>query len=299
MVLKNEYPSEINFRKPERVSIIECPRDAMQGWKHFIPTKKKIEYLNFILSIGFDTIDFGSFVSPKAIPQLADTHEVLKGLTVDDTRSPLLAIVANVRGAEAAVNQEKISFLGFPFSISETFQKRNTHASITDSLKRVDEIQDLCLQKGKVMVVYLSMAFGNPYGDPYNSDILLHWADEMISRNIHIVSLADTVGLAQPKQIFFALKTLIDKYPAVQTGVHLHSSVEDRKEKLQAALDAGCTRIDGALGGIGGCPMAGSELVGNMATEYIISFLEEAKIAHGVDQQTLGEGLELSRHIFI
>ncbi len=299
MVLKNENNPDITIKTPARVSIIECPRDAMQGWKHFIPTKKKIEYLNSLLSIGFEAIDFGSFVSPKAIPQLADTHEVLRGLTIEDSSSPLLAIVANLRGAEAAASEEKISYLGFPFSISETFQKRNTNATIAASLQIVDAIQNLCLQKQKDMVVYLSMAFGNPYGDPYTSDILLYWADEMVRRNIHIISLADTVGLAQPEQIYFALKTLIDQYPAVQIGVHLHSSLENRKEKLQAALNAGCARIDGAIGGIGGCPMAGSELVGNMATEYIISLLEELKITHGVDKQALAESLKLAQHIII
>src|ERR1043165_1475259 len=201
------------------IQLVECPRDAMQGWPHFISTEKKIEYINSLLQVGFHTIDFGSFVSPKAIPQMADTKEVLKKLDLNNTTSKLLAIVANVRGAEEAIVYNEISYLGFPFSISETFQRRNTNSTMEESLLRVKEIQNLCVKNNKQLVIYLSMGFGNPYGDEYNENILLKWADEMVQQNIQIISLADTVGLATPEQISFALRTLIPKYPAITIGV--------------------------------------------------------------------------------
>ena len=281
------------------IQLIECPRDAMQGWKHFIKTEDKIRYLNSLLKVGFHTIDFGSFVSPKAIPQLADTKEVLKGLTLNAESSKLLAIVANVRGAEEAVVYNEISYLGFPFSISPTFQLRNTNSTIEESLIRVDEIQELCLKNNKQLVVYLSMGFGNPYGDEYNEEILLHWANEMIKREITIVSLADTVGVATPQQISFALQTLIPKYPTTTIGVHLHSTPNNFKEKLDAAINAGCTRIDGALKGIGGCPMAQDDLVGNMNTELIIEHLQEKKLLQNINPLALQESLLMSSEIFI
>ena len=278
--------------------LIECPRDAMQGWKHFISTKKKTEYINSLLRVGFDTIDFGSFVSSKAIPQMADTKEVLKGLQVDKLKTKLLAIVANTRGAEEAVVFEKITYLGFPFSISPTFQLRNTNSTIEESLNRVDQIQNLCLKSNKKLVVYLSMGFGNPYGDEYNEDILLKWANEMMNREIKIISLADTVGLATPQQISAALNTLIPQYPDSLFGVHLHSSPANWKDKLEAAVDAGCTRFDGALKGIGGCPMAGDDLVGNMNTELMISYLEENKLIKGLNKDALQKSLKLVSEIF-
>ena len=281
------------------IQLIECPRDAMQGWKHFIKTEDKIRYLNSLLKVGFHTIDFGSFVSPKAIPQLADTKEVLKGLTLNAESSKLLAIVANVRGAEEAVVYNEISYLGFPFSISPTFQLRNTNSTIEESLIRVDEIQELCLKNNKQLVVYLSMGFGNPYGDEYNEEILLHWANEMVKREITIVSLADTVGVATPQQISFALQTLIPKYPTTTIGVHLHSTPNNFKEKLDAAINAGCTRIDGALKGIGGCPMAQDDLVGNMNTELIIEHLQEKKLLQNINPLALQESLLMSSEIFI
>ncbi|MDQ3276747.1 MAG: hydroxymethylglutaryl-CoA lyase [Bacteroidota bacterium] len=279
--------------------LIECPRDAMQGWPHFIPTEKKIAYLNALLQVGFDTLDFGSFVSPKAIPQMADTKEVLKGLQLQHTTTKLLAIVANVRGAEEAVAYDAVTYLGYPFSISETFQQRNTNSSIAESLKRVEGIQALCLQRQKQLVIYLSMGFGNPYGDPYNQEILLQWSDEMVKRGIRIISLADTVGLATPDQISAVLSTLVLQYPEISFGVHLHSTPENWKPKLEAAVNAGCLRIDGALKGIGGCPMAGDALVGNLNTEWIIAYLEEKSMLSGLNKEALNNCVQLATEIFV
>ena len=281
------------------IQLVECPRDAMQGWKHFIPTEKKITYLNSLLEVGFHTIDFGSFVSPKAIPQMADTKEVLKGLKLQNSISKLLAIVANARGAEEAIVYDEIAYLGFPFSISETFQLRNTNSSIEESLKRVEEIQDLCLRSSKQLVIYLSMGFGNPYGDEYNEEILLKWANEMVKREIQIISLADTVGVATAGQISFALNTLIRKYPQTTIGVHLHSTPTNWKEKLQAAVNAGCERIDGALKGIGGCPMAGDELVGNMNSELVITYLKEKGFLRTFNKEALERSLHIASEIFV
>ena len=283
----------------DKFHLIECPRDAMQGWKEFIPTNKKIEYINSLLEIGFDTIDFGSFVSPKAIPQMADTREVIQKLKIQGSRSKLLAIVANTRGAEEVAVYDEISFLGFPFSISPTFQMRNTNSTIEESLNRVEEIQNVCFKTNKQLVIYLSMGFGNPYGDEYSEEILLKWADEMISREIKIISLADTVGVATPGQISFALNTLVSKYPKTFFGVHLHTTPMNWKEKLKAAVDAGCQRFDGALKGIGGCPMAQDDLVGNMNTELIISYLEEKNLLTGLNKEALQKSLELASEIFV
>jgi hydroxymethylglutaryl-CoA lyase len=280
------------------IQLIECPRDAMQGWKHFIPTDRKVQYINSLLQVGFDTIDFGSFVSPKAIPQMADTKEVIRGLDVQSSKTKLLAIVANSRGAQEAVTYDAITYLGFPFSISPTFQVRNTNSTIDESLKTVEEIQELCLQNNKQLVVYLSMGFGNPYGDDYNQEILLKWADEMITRDISIISLADTVGVATPQQISFALEALIPKYPAATIGVHLHSTPTNWKAKLQAAIDSGCKRFDGALKGIGGCPMAQDDLIGNMNSELMIPYLEERGLLSGLDKDALYTSLQLASEIF-
>ncbi|MGZ5285606.1 MAG: hydroxymethylglutaryl-CoA lyase [Flavisolibacter sp.] len=279
------------------VQLIECPRDAMQGWKEFIPTEKKILYINSLLRIGFDTIDFGSFVSPKAIPQMADTSEVIRKLEPSGSR--LLAIVANFRGAEDAVQYGNIHYLGFPFSISPTFQQRNTNSSLEESLVRVEEIQALCLKHKKELVVYLSMGFGNPYGDAYNDEILLYWAAEMVNRDIRIISLADTVGLATPEQISFALNTLVPQYPDTTIGVHLHSSPANWQKKFEAALHAGCMRFDGALKGIGGCPMAQDALVGNMDSTLMIDYLEKQKLLPSLNRQALKESLQLASEIFI
>jgi hydroxymethylglutaryl-CoA lyase len=282
-----------------KISLIECPRDAMQGWKHFIPTEQKVRYINALLKVGFDTIDFGSFVSPKAIPQMADTKAVISNLDLGVSKSKLLAIVANVRGAEDAALYNEISFLGFPFSISPTFQIRNTNSSIDDSIGTVEEIQELCLKNNKQLVVYLSMGFGNPYGDEYNSDILLQWAEEMVKREINIISLADTVGLATPEQISFALNTLIAKYPDTTIGVHLHSTPGNWKQKLEAAINAGCTRFDGALKGIGGCPMAQDDLVGNMNSELMIAYLLENNLINDLNKEALAESSQIASEIFV
>ena len=283
----------------QRAVLVECPRDAMQGWKNFIPTKQKIEYINSLLQVGFDTVDFGSFVSPKAIPQMADTKQVVRELKVEDSKSKLLAIVANVRGAEEAVVYDEISYLGFPFSISPTFQLRNTNSTIEESVNRVEEIQNLCIKNNKQLVVYLSMGFGNPYGDEYNEEILLKWANEIIKKEIKIISLADTVGVASPDQISLALNTLVPKYKDTIIGVHLHSTPANWKEKLEAAVVAGCKRFDGALKGIGGCPMAGNDLVGNMNTELMISYLEEKELIKGLNKEALQKSLNLASEIFV
>lgn len=283
----------------EMVKLIECPRDAMQGWNHFIPTEKKIEYINSLLKIGFDTIDFGSFVSPKAIPQMVDTKEVIKNLKLKESKTKLLAIVANERGAHESAAFDEITYLGFPFSISATFQQRNTNSTIEESLLRVGNISTLCTKNKKKLVLYLSMAFGNPYNDEYNTEILLHWADEMVKRNISIISLADTVGLATAEQIFLACKTLIPKYRNVEVGVHLHSSNYNRKEKLEAALQAGCIRFDGALNGIGGCPMAQDELIGNMDTVFMMEYFKQNNLFNKIDEDALAESLRIASEIFV
>jgi hydroxymethylglutaryl-CoA lyase len=281
-----------------KLQLVECPRDAMQGWEHFIPTERKIEYINSLLEVGFDTIDFGSFVSPKAIPQMADTKDVVAGLKLESSKSKLLAIVANTRGAEEAIVYSEISFLGFPFSVSPTFQQRNTNSTIEEGLQRVEEIQNLCLKNNRQLVIYLSMGFGNPYDDDYNEEILLKWAGEMVRREIKIISLADTIGIATPQQISFALNSLIPKYPDTTIGVHLHSTPENWKQKLQAAVNAGCGRLDGALKGIGGCPMAQDDLVGNMNTEWIISYLEERNLIDGLNKDALQKSLQIASEIF-
>jgi len=284
--------------KQEAIKVIECPRDAMQGWQHFIATEDKIRYLNSLLKVGFDTLDFGSFVSPKAIPQMQDIKEVIPHLNLTDTNTRLLAIIANLRGAEEAVQFKEISYLGFPFSISPTFQLRNTNSTIEQSLQTVEAVQNLCLQHGKTLVIYLSMGFGNPYGDVYNSDILMQYAAEIVERNITIISLADTVGLATPEQITYALNTLIPPYTNVEFGVHLHTTATNYKDKLQAALSAGCKRFDGALKGIGGCPMAQNDLVGNMPTERMIAFFEEQHIPLHINKQALTESMAIASEIF-
>lgn len=285
--------------KSSTVKLIECPRDAMQGWKHFIPTEKKIAYINALLKVGFDTIDFGSFVSPKAIPQMADTKEVVSKLRLENTNTKLLAIVANERGAQDAVVFDEISFLGFPFSISPTFQLRNTNSTMEESIARVEAIQNICVQHSRQLVIYLSMGFGNPYGDVYNEEILLKYVNEMAKRDIKIISLADTVGIATPKQIEDALTALIPQYPSIEFGVHLHSSSINWKSKLEAATLAGCTRFDGALKGIGGCPMAQDDLVGNMNTEWMIAYFQAKGMLGKINVAALDESLQLAGEIFV
>lgn len=282
----------------QQIQLVECPRDAMQGWSHPISTQTKVAYLNTLLKVGFHTLDFGSFVSPKAIPQMADTKEVLAQLKIGDSQTKLLAIVANQRGAEEAVAYEAITYLGFPFSISPTFQQRNTNSSMDESLDRVKAIQEICHLKEKQLVVYLSMGFGNPYGDEYNEQILLQWADAMAKQDIKIISLADTVGLATPDQIRFALNTLIPKYPTVTFGVHLHSTAQNWESKLAAAVESGCTRFDGALKGIGGCPMAQDDLVGNMDSEKMISYFHQKGLLLNLNKTELLESSRLAAQIF-
>jgi hydroxymethylglutaryl-CoA lyase len=281
------------------LKLVECPRDAIQGWHSFIPTEKKIRYINSLLQVGFDTIDFGSFVSPKAIPQMADTKTVISNLELGNSKTKLLSIIANERGAKEALEFDEITYLGFPFSISETFQQRNTNSSIEESLQRLEAIQSLCMQHKKILVVYLSMAFGNPYGDVYNDTILLHWAKELIKRNITIISLADTVGVASPEQIAVACKTFIQNFPSTEIGVHLHSTLNNRKEKLDAAFNAGCLRFDGALNGIGGCPMAQDELVGNMDTIFTADYFKEKKLLKDLNGDALQQSIHIANEIFI
>lgn len=287
----------VNISSPIR--LVECPRDAMQGWHRMIPTIDKIRYLNNLLQVGFDTLDFGSFVSPKAIPQMADTKEVLAGLQLQNTDTKLLAIIANARGAEEAVVYDEIHYLGFPFSISPTFQLRNTNSSMEESLLRIESIQELCIKNKKELVVYLSMGFGNPYGDVYSGDILIEWAERMITMGIRSISLADTVGLASPEQVGFAFNTLIPKYPSVSFGAHLHATPRNWQSKLEAAVNAGCIRFDGALKGIGGCPMAQDELVGNMDTEKMIEWFEEKKILPALNKEALRESLRIASELFV
>ena len=284
----------MNFLK-----LIECPRDAMQGWKKFIPTEKKIKYINSLLTVGFDTIDFGSFVSAKAIPQMSDTKAVVSGLDAAAGNTKLLAIIANLRGGEEASVFDRISYLGFPFSVSETFQQRNTNSSVEESLNRVEEIQNLCINKNKKLVIYMSMAFGNPYGDPYDEDIVFNWVEKLVELDVEIVSLADTVGVATPEQVYDMTSYLVESLPSTEIGVHLHSTFENWHEKLDAAVKAGCKRFDGALKGVGGCPMAGDELVGNMNTEWMINYFETKGIDLRINKNALLDSLAIAEEIFV
>lgn len=281
-----------------KISLVECPRDAMQGWRHFIPTPQKITYINSLLKCGFDTIDFGSFVSAKAIPQMADTAAVLKGLDMSETNTKLLAIVANLRGAEEAAIFNEVSYIGFPFSVSTTFQMRNTNSSMEQSFETAQEIQNICIKNKKKLVVYISMGFGNPYGDAYSETLVAEWVDKIAALEVAIISMADTVGLATPLQVSSVLTTLIPAYPHITIGVHLHSTPLNWKEKIDAALQAGCTRFDGALKGIGGCPMAGDDLVGNMDTELLIPYFTELNVLDGIDANALAVSSQMAAKIF-
>lgn len=283
----------------EPLKLIECPRDAMQGLHDFIPTDVKINYINQLLKVGFDTIDFGSFVSPKAIPQLRDTAEVLAGLDLAASKSNLLAIVANARGAEDAVKFEQIAYLGFPFSISETFQQRNTNSSIEESLLRVEEIQRLCVNNRKKLVVYISMAFGNPYGDPWNLEVAAGWCkklNEMLG--VEILALSDTIGVSNPATIQELFGGLIPELPRVEFGAHLHSTPMTVLEKIDAAYKAGCRRFDGAIKGFGGCPMATDKLTGNMPTEEMIAYFNAHKIGTNLDESEFQKSIEHALHVF-
>lgn len=263
---------------PKKIKIIECPRDAMQGIKTFIPTELKANYIQSLLRVGFDTLDFGSFVSPKAIPQMRDTKEVLDKLDLSSTRTKLLSIVANLRGAEIACSIDSIDYLGFPFSISENFQMRNTHKTISESEIVLKDILEITQKSNKKLVVYMSMAFGNPYGDPWDVDIVGEWADRLQSMGVEILSLSDTIGSSKSESISYLFSNLIPKFPHIEFGAHLHTHPNSWYEKLNAAYKAGCHRFDGAIQGFGGCPMASDSLTGNMPTEKIISYLSSEKI---------------------
>tara|TARA_Y100000991_G_C21968821_1_gene348322 strand:- start:1463 stop:2314 length:852 start_codon:yes stop_codon:yes gene_type:complete len=282
------------------MKLIECPRDAIQGFNRHIPTVKKIEYFNELLKVGFDTLDIGSFVSKKKIPQLADTSKIIKNIKIDNSITKLLVIVGNERGAKEAVSFDEITYLGFPFSISETFQKRNINSSIKDSLIRLENIQNLCVKNNKKLVTYFSMAFGNPYGDEWSIYIVAHWAEKLLKDfGIDILSLSDTVGTSSPRVISWLFKKLIVEFPDVEFGAHLHSSPENYLLKLQSAYDAGCKRFDGSILGIGGCPMANDNLVGNMATEKMIEFLESRSEKLKLNKDSIQKSLNIAKSIFI
>lgn len=280
------------------MKIIECPRDAMQGLAGFIPTEKKIMYINALLKVGFDTIDFGSFVSAKAIPQLRDTAEVLEKISWQSSASKLLAIVANTRGAEDASRYPGITYLGFPLSISETFQQRNTNKSIAEALNTVEEIKNICGRSGKKLVTYISMGFGNPYGDPYDVALVGQFVDILVTLGSDVVSLADTIGVSTPENIRYLFTNLAKQFPKTEVGAHLHSTPQTAKEKIRAAYEAGCRRFDGAIRGYGGCPMAKDELVGNIATETIFAYLDEQNVTFSADRKAFAEAQALADVIF-
>lgn len=281
-----------------RIKIIECPRDAMQGIHTFIPTSDKIRYLNLLLKVGFDTLDFGSFVSPKAIPQLADTREVLEALEMSGSGTRLLAIVANLRGAEEACRHSAIKYLGFPFSLSETFQRRNTNAGMIDALESVKSMQELCVRHNKELVVYLSMGFGNPYGDAWEASLVEHWTAVMASEGIGILSLSDTIGIANPESIAYLFGHLIPRFPKIEFGAHLHTTPETWEEKVQAAYENGCRRFDGAIKGFGGCPMASDQLTGNMPTENLLHYFGSRNIETGLNMEAFQQAMFEAGRVF-
>lgn len=270
----------------------------MQGLTEFIPTEQKAKYINQLLKVGFDTIDFGSFVSPKAIPQLRDTAEVLSQLDLTNTKSKLLAIVANTRGAEEASKHETITYLGFPLSISEIFQQRNTNKSISKALDSIQEIQSMCNSSNKILVTYISMGFGNPYKDPYNVKVVEEFIDILATLDVKIISLADTIGVSMPNQIQFLFTSLTKKFPSIEFGMHLHSNPATAIEKIEAAYLSGCQRFDGALKGFGGCPMAEDELVGNLATETVLTYLDSKDASPKLDRNAFQEAMLLANQIF-
>jgi len=282
----------------QKVKIIECPRDAMQGIKDWIPTEKKVQYLQSLLRCGFDTIDFGSFVSPKAIPQMVDTAQVLSQLDLSDTTSKLLAIVANVRGATDASQHPEIQYLGYPFSISENFQMRNTHKTIAQSIDTLSEILNIADRTNKEVVTYLSMGFGNPYGDPWNVDIVGEWSEKLAAMGVTILSLSDTVGTSDPEAIDYLFKNLIPKYPNIEFGAHLHTTPTAWHEKVDAAYKAGCRRFDGAIQGFGGCPMAKDELTGNMPTEKMLSYFTTEKVDSNINPMSFESAHNEASKIF-
>lgn len=281
-----------------KIKLTECPRDAMQGLPNFVPTEVKAEYINLLLQVGFDTIDFGSFVSPKAIPQMRDTAEVLAKLDLSNTQSKLLAIIANYRGAEDAVKHQEITYLGYPFSISETFQLRNANSTLIDAFDTVKKIKALCVDKNKQLLVYLSMGFGNPYGDEWNMEIVKYWTEKLVNQGINIIALSDTIGIATPEQIKSIYPQLCAQFPKTEFGVHLHSTPDTWHAKVEAAYQSGCKRFDSALKGYGGCPMAKDDLKGNIATENLISYLESQNAISGLNLDKLKEALDYSVRVF-
>jgi hydroxymethylglutaryl-CoA lyase len=280
------------------IKLTECPRDAMQGLHQFVPTAVKAEYINLLLQVGFDTIDFGSFVSPKAIPQMRDTREVLTRLDLSNTKSNLLAIIANYRGAEEAAACDEITYLGYPFSLSETFQRRNTNTGIAEAFDTVKRIKALCGTKGKELLVYLSMGFGNPYRDEWNVDIVNQWTAQLIAEGISVIALSDTIGVATPDQIRSIYPTLTKAYPNTEFGVHLHSTPDTWHDKIDAAYQSGCKRFDSALKGYGGCPMAKDDLTGNIATENLIGYLQQQNALQALNFDKLREALDYSTQVF-
>jgi hydroxymethylglutaryl-CoA lyase len=280
------------------VQIIECPRDAMQGLHDFIETDVKAAYINQLLRVGFHTIDFGSFVSPKAIPQMRDTRQVLEKLDLSITETKLLAIIANERGAEEAADIQEITYLGYPFSVSETFQIRNTNATIQESVERVKMIQETCIKKDKKLVLYISMGFGNPYGDPWNAEVVMEWVDKLSQLGITIFSLSDTVGVSNPQSISYLFSNLIPAYPNLEIGAHLHTQPHNWREKIHAAYENGCRRFDAAMKGYGGCPMAKDDLTGNMATENLVSYFSEINQPMGIDFQQFIRSLSMVNDVF-
>lgn len=280
------------------MKIIECPRDAMQGIKAFIPTSAKVKYINQLLKVGFDTIDVGSFVSPKAIPQMRDTADVLQLLNTDQTETKLLAIVANTRGATVASGFDSINYLGFPISISETFQQRNTNKSIPEALNTLEEIKNCCVKSNKKLVAYISMGFGNPYGDPYDIDHVGNFVDILITLGSDVISLADTVGVSDEENISYLFRGLSKSYPSAEIGLHLHTKADEATKKIEAAFKAGCRRFDGAIKGYGGCPMANDDLVGNLPTENILSFAELQGVASGINKTEFLKAISIAEEIF-
>ncbi|POS01945.1 hydroxymethylglutaryl-CoA lyase [Flavobacterium croceum DSM 17960] len=280
------------------VKIIECPRDAMQGIKAFIPTERKVDYIQALLRVGFDTIDFGSFVSPKAIPQMQDTAEVLSKLDLSKTQSKLLAIIANTQGAQLASTHNEIRYLGFPFSISENFQMRNTHKTIAESMVTLEEILEIAYQTNKEVVTYISMGFGNPYGDPWNVDIVGEWTEKLAQKGVKILSLSDTIGSSTPKVIDYLFSHLIPKYPTVEFGAHLHTTPDKWHEKVDAAYKAGCRRFDGAIQGFGGCPMAKDDLTGNMPTEKMLSYFTQQKASTNTSPMSFESAYNVASRLF-
>ena len=283
----------------QKVKLTECPRDAMQGIHTFIPTEIKAAYINLLLQVGFDTIDFGSFVSPKAIPQMQDTAEVLKKLDLSTTRSKLIAIIANYRGAEEAVQHEEITYLGYPFSISETFQLRNANTTIDAAFDNVKNINNLCSAKNKQLLVYLSMGFGNPYGDEWNVEIIEQWTEKLVNEGIKTIALSDTVGVATAQQISDIYPTLTQHFPATEFGLHLHATPDNWYTKIEAAYKSGCIRFDTAIKGYGGCPMAADELTGNIATENIIGYLQSQNERFDLNFNKLQEAFDYSSKVFL